>query len=183
MITEIAEHSVDLSLLPERANILDIGCRGFGFTDYFKRLGHIVCAVDLDDLNTEQSYYQCAITGYNGKTGILKTSDPQATRITPGCAVAAYTLDSFSKFVGIDFWDLIKIDIEMAEFPLIMSLDKAPAKQLSIEFHLHYGEYGQAEMKLMEDKLMSLGYEATQHKLDERHGAGYNYWDSLFILR
>ena len=38
MITEIAEHSVDLSLLPLKANILDIGCRGFLFKEGNKYL-------------------------------------------------------------------------------------------------------------------------------------------------
>lgn len=182
MITEVCEHNVDLSLLPEKANILDLGCRGFQFTNYFKDLGHTVYSVDIDELQG-QSYYQCAITGYNGKAGILKTDDPQATRIMPGCDVTSYTLEKFMDFVGVEFFDLIKMDIEMAEYPVILSLSKAPAKQLSIEFHLHYGQYTQADMKIMEAKLRDLKYEFVSHKLTEEFGAGLNYWRSLFVLR
>ena len=35
MVTTIAEHNVDESLLPEKATILDVGCQGFQFTNYF----------------------------------------------------------------------------------------------------------------------------------------------------
>ena len=75
------------------------------------------------------------------------------------------------------------MDVEGAEYEIIMSQYEAPAKQWSIEFHLHTGIYTQKQMKEMETKLFDLGYEAAHHKLTEEHGAGYNYWSSLFILR
>lgn len=181
MITEIAEHSVDLDLLPEKANILDLGCRGFEFTNYFKALGHVVHSVDIDDLNGH--YFQCAILDYDGRVGLHKDKDPQATRAKDGDDVICYRLETFSKLREVPFWDLIKMDIEMAEYQVIMDMDKPLSRQLSIEFHLHYGEYGQNEMVEMEQKLESLGYKEARHKMDERHGAGKNYWDSLFILK
>lgn len=180
-MVEIAEHSVELSLLPERANILDLGCRGFAFTDYFRKKGHIVHAVDIDDL--KGYYFQCAILDYNGRIGIHKDRDPQATRVKEGDDIVCYTLETFSKLRGVEFWDLIKMDIEMAEYQVILDMKKPMAKQLSIEFHLHYGEYGQNEMIEMEAKLFDLGYRIYKHNLEERYGAGYNYWDSLFILK
>lgn len=93
------------------------------------------------------------------------------------------TLESFSKMVGIEFWDLIKMDIEGSEFNVIMSMTRPMAKQLSIEFHLHTDAYAQIGMQLMERQLKNLGYESVSHKLTEQYGAGYNYWDSLFILK
>jgi len=78
---------------------------------------------------------------------------------------------------------VIKIDIEGSEYEVIMSLEKAPAKQLSIEFHLHTGVYGHYEMTMMEDKLKALGYYPAQHERTSEHGAGFNYWDSLWILK
>lgn len=182
MISEIFEHSVDLSLLPPVANVLDIGCRNFQFTDYMRELGHKVTPIDIDDF-PDKTYYRLAITGKDGRVGIHRNNDPQATRVTDGDELLSMTIDTFSNSVGIEVWHLIKIDVEGAEYDIIMNLKKAPAKQLSIEFHLHTGIYTQKEMKEMEDKLRKLGYEFVQHELTSRHGAGYNYWDSLFILK
>lgn len=181
-MTEIHEHTVDLSLLPEKAKIIDIGCRGFHFTNYFKEKGYIVASVDIDDFYGEV-YYRLAITGQDGRVGIQHFNDPQATRVKVGDELLSMRLDTFMNSLGYDFADLIKIDVEGAEYDIVMSLKKAPANQLSIEFHLHTGIYGQDKVKEMENKLRALGYEFSQHKLEERHGAGYNYWDSLFILR
>lgn len=188
MITVIAEHSVDLSILPEKANILDLGCRGFLFINELRRLGHTVYPVDCDYLQG-QVYYNYAITNYNGFTDLYKSGDPQGTRINKrheaqsDSSVQCFTLDRFSLMVGIEFWDLIKIDIEGSEYEVIMSLTEPPAKQLSIEFHLHTGIYGDAQVKEMEDKLLSLGYFPVKHDKTSQHGCGLNYWDSLFILQ
>ena len=182
MIMTIAEHSVDLDLLPEKANILDLGCRGFDFTKKMRALGHKVWPVDIDHLAEGQAYYQVAITDHNGRCGILHTRDKQATRITKGDAVPCYTLHTFTTKCGLKTWDLIKLDVEGSEYEIIKSFAKPPAKQLSIEFHLHTGIYLQDQMKEMEDRLIGMGYNAAKHELTEDHGAGYNYWDSLFIL-
>ncbi len=181
MISEIFEHSVDLDLLPKQANILDLGCRGFAFTKYFRELGHKVWPVDIDILQEGQAYYHMAISNFEGRTGVLHTNDKQATRMKKGDEVPCHTIESFSKLAEVKRWDLIKIDVEGAEYEIIMSLTKAPAKQISVEFHLHTGIYTQKQMSEMENKLMTLGYTAAQHQLTEQHGAGYNYWNSLFI--
>jgi hypothetical protein len=188
MIEVIAEHSVDLSLLPEKAFVLDIGCRGFQFTDAMTDLGHIVYPVDIDKLHQHnrpsyRRYYIMAISGKNGTCSVKYSNDPQATKIVDGPDILMYTVKSFSDFVEVKFWDLIKIDIEGSEYEVMMSLTEPPAKQLSIEFHLHTGVYGDKQVKEMEDKLIALGYLPVKHDKTSQHGAGYNYWDSLFILQ
>lgn len=188
MIKTIAEHSYEDSLLHEGSLILDLGCRGFGFTDWMELSGYTVHSVDCDYLNANQFYYQIAISNENGTVRVLKNSDPQGTMITnildiSEYSVACLTLMSFSQMVGVGFWDLIKMDVESSEYQIIMSLPNAPAKQLSIEFHLHTGIYGDAEVKQMEDKLLSLGYFPVKHDKTNEHGAGFNYWDSLWILK
>jgi len=194
MIDIIHEHSVETSLLPERAKILDIGCRGFLFSDKMEKEGHIVWPIDIDYLGIRK-YVRAAVSDYDGIAEIVRNSDPQATCIRKAGIHEKFTSDNFSDFVycytlktiseavGIPFWDLIKIDVEGSEYEIIMSLEKAPAKQLSIEFHLHTGKYGQHEMDLMVDKLKALGYRAAKHELTNEHGAGFNHWDSLFILK
>lgn len=182
MIQEIAEHSVDIDLLQKEAFILDVGCRGFIFTDKMKELGHIVMSIDIE-VFPDKEYDRIAITDYIGRTGIARPHDPQAMHIIPGDEIECTTLAQYSERKGVGFWDLIKIDIEGAEFKVIMSLEKAPAKQISVEFHLHTGIYKEEEVRMMENKLKALGYEAARHVYEAKYCAGFNYWDSLFILK
>jgi|SRR5690348_1754082 len=177
----ISEHTFDTSLLRENAIIIDIGCRGFELTNYFRNLGDIVHAVDIDDF-PGQDYDRVAITGTNGFIAIKRTNDPQATSVKEGDEIISMTLETYMQFKSIEFADLIKMDIEGSEHDVIMSLQRAPAKQLSIEFHLHTGVYGMAEVALMVAKLNVLGYKTVQHELTARHGLVPNFWDSLFIL-
>lgn len=181
MITEIHEHKVNLTLLPAKAKILDIGCRGFLFTNHFRDSGHDVTSIDIDDIEGGK-YERCAIMGHTGLVGIETFKDPQATRTCPGKDIQCFTLHDFSDLVKIPFWDLIKIDVEGAELEIINSLTKAPSRQLSIEFHLHTGIYSRLDVDNMVAKLFRLGYKIASHELTSQHGAGFNYWSSLFIL-
>ena len=188
MIT-VAEHTYEETLLPEEAKVMDVGCRGFLFTDELRRLGHLVYAIDIESLWPRQNFI-CAIAGETGRCMLKKSSDPQATTILKshgipldGFDVPMYTIKDFSQMVKVDFWDIIKMDIEGSEYEVIMSLTEPPAKQLSIEFHLHTGVYGIQDVRKMEAKLHSLGYEFAKHVQTSQHGMGMNYWDSLFILK
>lgn len=185
MIEVIHEHSVEMDLLPKRAFIADLGCRGFGFTNHFRELGHAVWAVDIDNLGGE-GYDQCAITDHTGECGIWRNNDPQATKIDPLNinieSVRCYTLDDYMKLKGVEFFDLIKSDIEGAEYEMIMNLTKPPSRQISIEFHMHCYQTAEQVNEIVL-KLNSLGYSMEQHIYETRHGAGFNYWDSLFLLK
>lgn len=181
-MTTIAEHTIEETLLPKEAKVMDVGCRGFLFTDELRRLGHLVYAIDIDHLWPRQ-HFLCAIAGYTGKCSIHRDKDPQATRMKVGIDRPCYTIADFSKMVKVDFWDVIKLDIEGAEYEAIMSLTEAPSKQLSIEFHLHTKIYPESAIKEMEDKLLSLGYFPGKHDKTSEHGCGMNYWDSLWILK
>lgn len=183
MISTIAEHSVDLDLLPKCGRILDLGCLGFQFADEMTRLGHSVYLVDIQDLEHPiLKFWRCAISNYNGTAGVKTSTDKQAFSIVDGDDVPCYDLFSFMELIGVGFFDLIKMDVEGSEREIIMSLEAPPCKQLSIEFHLHTGKYTMNAIQEMEYKLGHLGYRAARHEMDSRHGCGMNYWDSLFIL-
>lgn len=182
----VHEHSVDLDLLPKKATILDLGCRGMEFTNHFLRLGHKVFPLDIDDFQPKD-YEQCAITDYTGFCGITRSNDMQATKIGPinhftAEQVPCYTLEEFMRTRGINFFDLIKMDVEGAEEEIVFSLKKAPSKQMSIEFHMHCGQ-SVAVVEAIKFHLEILGYETILHEMTEQHGAGKNYWSSLFILK
>lgn len=189
MIQFIAEHLVDLELLPPQAQVLDIGCRGFIFSSELQRLGHQVYCVDIDSLDQNNSgkvavYHQCAISDFDGMCGLARTDDAQGTKINRlGTGIECFTLESYLRFLTVELLDLIKMDVEGSEFEIIMTLTRPPAKQLSIEFHLHTGVYKHHEVDLMVDKLRGLGYSVASHEYTNQHGAGLNYWSSLFILK
>lgn len=178
MIETVAEHS--FQTLQPKSKILDIGCLGFLFTDEMRRRGHSVCAIDIQDL--EGDYVKVAITDYNGFAVIVPSNDKQAFKIKRSDKdgdVQCMTLDHFSSG---RFWDLIKIDVEGSELEIIDSLDQPPARQLSIEFHLHTGVYSMGAVEDMVWKLHSLGYKTAKHDYTAAHGCGHNFWDSLFVL-
>lgn len=183
MIQTIAEHLIDPDLLKPGSLILDLGCRNFQFTEAMRALGHKVHPVDCDILSEGKAYYRCAISDHNGKAGIARSADPQATRIESGDEVECYTIEDFSSMIGIRMWGLIKCDLEGEELKIIRSMTRPLSKIFTCEFHLHTGIYGQPEVDEMVTKLQSLGYEIASHELTDQHGAGPNYWSSLFILK
>lgn len=191
----IAEHTFDKDSLPNiHGYVLDLGSRGFEFADGMRALAHIVITVDCDDIPLNMPggnfplHNKIAITDYDGHATVMRSNDPQATKIIPMHKLSALegdvvcmTLETFSKKCGILFWDLIKIDIEGSEYEVIMSMDKPYAMQLSVEFHTHCGQTEQQVQQCV-DKLHSLGYKTIQHEKTARHGLKPNYWDSLFTL-
>ena len=114
----ISEHSFDESLLPKAANILDLGCRGFEFTNYFKEKGHTVFSVDVDYIGGG-NYYLVAISGEDGRCDVEYSSDGNATKIKNGNDVLKLSLKSFSEEIKIEKWDLIKMDIEGSEISVL----------------------------------------------------------------
>lgn len=188
-IERVAEHSYCPELMHEGANVLDLGCLGFVFTDEMIRRGYWVFPVDIQYL--EGQYTRMAITDYDGEGLILHNSDKQAASFSGRLpkqnerseTIKCETLKTFSRKMDVEFWDLIKMDVEGSEKQIIMSLTEPPAKQLSIEFHLHTGIYNIQMVTEMRLKLFSLGYIAVQHELTEEHGCGKNFWDSLFVLQ
>lgn len=189
IIETIAEHNVDVSLLPEHAVIADLGCLNFIFCDEMRRRGHIVYPVDIQDLSP-RVHYQIAITDYDGYGYVLHNNDKQATMFSQfdqknvrSERIKCRTLESFKRELQIEMFDLIKMDVEGSELQIIMSLDSPPAKQLSVEFHMHTGVYGDEEVYQMVSHLRRMGYEIASHEKTSQHGLPPNFWSSLFILR
>jgi len=85
-LERIHEHTVCTSLLPDGANILDIGCRGFLFAEHFKGFGHNVYSIDIEDYSLENwgedgKYLRCAISDFDGIVSNKRGNDAQATCI------------------------------------------------------------------------------------------------------
>lgn len=195
-IDTIAEHSVCLELLPENANLLDAGCRDMKFTNYFRELNHKVLAIDIDidDLPEGVLYKKIGLSTNFGKGYVQKDSnDKQATKLVytdfncyphskslASNEVLVYSLEALEKMAGGKF-DLIKLDIEGEELPVLTTAKHPIARQVSVEFHIHCGQ----KLEDVNALLLMLGkyYDIHGAVLEDRHGAGLNYWNVLLISK
>lgn len=182
MVQCIAEHSVDLELLPKNARILDAGCRGFEFTNEMQKRDHIVYPVDCDDLKTARNYHQLAIAASDGTASVVLTKDLQARHITEGSQIEKLTIKSFAQRQGLKKFDLIKLDVEGEELRILWQPIHPVADQVSVEFHAHCTTQTQAQLDDLLDWLEQW-YTIHNKVWESRHGAGFNYWDVLLIAR
>lgn len=204
-IQTIAEHSVDLDLL-SGGICIDAGCRGFLFSEAMRDMGLKVIAFDLEKLTPppemqrpeEIQFLQMAIGTENKTAYYVDTKDQQAKYISDaGLPVQMISLNyiysMLDKFLlkhpaiiksdNVDI-DILKMDIEGEEYRILSDPAFQPIpKQISVEFHMHchralHDQYYDA---CLENLLK--WYEPVQHELTQAHGAGWNYWDSLFIRK
>jgi len=181
-IVVIAEHSIDEGRLPAHANILDAGCRDFTFYHAMRDLGHNVYPVDIDVLETDIPYFRVALSHEDGECGIEYSRDPQATRLRRGSGTRMMTLDSFSAMVGVEKWDLIKLDIEGAEYEILKNAKHPIASQVSVECHCHSTDQTQRMWDELMEQLSDY-YLIFGKVWEPRHGTHPSYWDILLIAK
>jgi FkbM family methyltransferase len=194
-IKVIAEHSVDIDLL-SGGICIDVGCRGFQFSEAMRDLGCKVIAFDLEDMEAPVGveFMNYAISNFNGYGVFKDTKDQQAKYLIPhhegqqGRPVGVMRLvdvyEVMHKGEPSAQVDILKLDCEGSEYDILSDPNFRPIpKQLSIEFHMHahHKMHDQYYDKCMENLLKH--YEPAKHELTQAHGAGFNYWDSLFIRK
>ena len=75
------------------------------------------------------------------------------------------------------------MDIEGEEIKVLKSLKHPYCKQISVEFHhhcvpeLHKANYDKIIERLSKD------YTMHNDVWEQRHGCGFNFWDTLFIRK
>lgn len=175
-IQVVHEHSVCVSMLAPHSRILDAGCRDFEFTNAFRNLGHQVTAIDIGAFNG--NYLRVGLSTTFKSCFISDDKDPQANKLseTGRHKINAVPLSELERIAGGKF-DLIKLDIEGEELPVLASLKHPIAKQISVEFHAHCGQTKQQLDELLD--WLSEWYSIHNRIWEERHGAGFNYWDIL----
>ncbi len=181
MLKTIHEHTLDTALLRPGCCVLDVGCRGFAFGNELRREFQAkVYEVDIDDLGTQQPYFRCGIAHVEGFGDITDHAEPEARSLVSGTRFKVHTLESFSRFVGIDHWDVIKLDCEGSEYDILWNLERPLATQITVEFHQHTeARRSQEFLDTLVQKLQQW-YVARKHR---RYGRSLNYWDSLFVLK
>ncbi len=178
-IVTVHDHSFVQHLVPIYGNVLDIGCRDFTTTNWFLRNEYNVHSVDIGKF--EGNYHRLAIGNENKRVGVSEERHKDATHVIEGDEVEMVTLQEFNKRIGIEYWDLIIMDIEGCELDLLKNAEHPIANQLSVEFHAHMGQTKEQLDELLE--MMSKYYVIRQATWDEQHHAGLNYWDVIFIAK
>lgn len=189
-IQTIHEHSVDLDLL-SGGICIDAGCRGFQFSEAMRDLGCEVIAMDLEDMEPDNPqgilFMKRALMVEPGEYYYVDTKDRQAKFISnmgikvDGVGIHYLYNELKEQGKGID---ILKLDIEGVEYFLLSDPNFQPIpKQISVEFHMHAHRqlHDQYYDKCMENLLK--WYEPVKHELTQAHGAGENFWDSLFIRK
>ncbi|MBW7835265.1 MAG: FkbM family methyltransferase [Sphingomonadales bacterium] len=91
--------------------------------------------------------------------------------------VRAMTLNSLLKHIGVANVDILKLDVEGAEYRLLDRVDRAdltPFKQIFIEFHHHaVPRYSEADTKRIVDRICSFGF--NKFSLDDHN---YLLWQN-----
>lgn len=173
--------------------IIDVGCRGFVFTEHFVNT-HRVIAIDPDpkvfkschhylietlnvaisDKGGQGAYYE------NGEGTVLKELDPDQAHPFKPCDTI--TMDDLYKITGENV-DLLKLDCEGAEYMILGETFKPIPKQISVEFHYH--TIPDVHNKHIDSIFERLEKDYTVHnkRWYEDNGSGFNYWDVLFIRK
>ena len=196
----IGGHTIDESLLTDGC-IIDVGCRGFEFSKYFKLLNDqrkIYC-IDPDEdvfinkpdgmdmMNVAISDKAGVSTYYkNGEATMIRQFDPDPTYVhidqkyANSCKVI--TMDDLYNITGENV-DVLKLDCEGAEYAILGETFRPIPRQMSVEFHHHC--VPQLHMEKIEGILKRLGEYYEIYGLDWRkmHGCDFNYWDVLFIKK
>lgn len=198
----LAGHTIDESILPKAPSVLDVGCRGCDFITAILEIRPEANIIGLDpgemsaglrpgeayrvapyrvlpialvgDDRKEARYCEYSTGEGNFLTDLLEYYD--ATFRTVRCRNIATVLEMF----GVDVLDVLKLDCEGSEYEIISAMKRAPAKQISVEFHDsgYTPGFGQEHTYKAVRWLQALGYEIIQHEITQL-GAGVGHWDSL----
>lgn len=134
------------------------------FPQNFFRLKNTIKNNDLED---NIFLRECAISSVNGE--VIFDSDPdipshsrrisQSSDISQKAMVSSYTLESFLTKESLDRVDFIKMDIEGAEYDLILNTDSSILKKVN-RFAIEYHGRGH---EVITEHLKNAGFEITYH--------------------
>lgn len=201
MIVTCDGHSYDESLLTPGGIALDVGARGFKFSERMAELGLSVIAME-PDLSVECPWLPCPLLYLNkaliGNPEITSAmyatwSDGSGNHLTSTrpehaeeyYAVPCLTLAKLMEHYGIPRFDIVKLDCEGSEYDILWNWPRHAAVQISVEMH---DFLGMRPRETFYEELFAgplADYDVVRHEwkplCDENPVE--NYWDSLFILK
>jgi len=205
-IITISEHSILPELIKKDGWILDLGCVNFTFSVEMKKYcNNIICLDPNDNITNIPDgliYEKKALVDNNDKEVTFyiyndiqgySTLNPKKDwcKLNEVIKVEACNLQDIMNKYNIKQFELIKFDIEGAEYSILENIDWTISKQFSIEFHdfrfmnpfFPNNEEYYNNLKIKMEKYCDIyQHECTDHDGFPK-GMGKNYWDSLFILK
>lgn len=208
-LVDLASHTIDLDILPPAPVVLDAGCRGFGFSSEILRLrpGARVYAMDPDPgllLDGPQriglpgvTFLREALVG-DGRISSLYAAFSYGDgnflcdavpHYASSHVVPCVNIVTLMKRLGISYWDVVKLDVEGAEFQILENWPGPIAGQISVEFHDWTWPWKKVALddpayypRLWAEPLRD--YEVVRHELSTvGPGPAWGHWDSVLRLR
>lgn len=173
--------------------VLDAGARGFRFSKWFAERGHKVYALDpAPDVENPRipnvNFFRSGLVGTNmpGDWSLVELPDKEASYLKRGAApkyIPTTDVPGIMSFCRIEHFDLIKLNVEGAEYDVLSTLEGPVATQIVVSFHEHTGRgIGRAGCDHIVAKL-SKWYDVVQHVWEPRYCSHANYWDSVLLER
>jgi FkbM family methyltransferase len=200
----IAGFSVDTVALRDSVNVgkpvLDVGCRGFAFASavsfhYDALVYALDPAPDIEFDSTSRIKFIRAALSSSANVGVARfavNADLEASHLatshTPTHAgerlldVESISIQQLMSKFAILSWAMVKLNCEGGEYPVLNDWPGPIADQINVSFH----EHTSANRFISTDQVvehLSQWYKPVRHVRDARYGAGFNYWDSLFVLK
>lgn len=196
---KICDHTIDETLLTKNSKVIDFGCRNFQFSkgilDYVDQVYAMDADKDIPEPDDERIKFLWGAVAYkssasnpfvkygNGTGNFIQCEGdplPQEHTIEH---VPVFSLQAVSAMTGIDYWDLMKLDVEGCEYDILNRLEKPVAKQITFELHEHTSKkVGLEKVEQIFEKLKKF-YDFVHVDYSDQHGCGFNYWDVLLIAK
>ena len=174
----------EYSYLFKNLVVMDVGCDWGSFSLWMNDLARKIYAIDISEENikrlktniqtnqlTKIVPYHCAIGGKTKERYYDLDAKPGngSSKITESGfkTIQMYTVNDFMKREGIDYVDVLKLDIEGCEYETLEAPD-FPREKISTIVGEFHGEKSERQKKI-EDILHLLGYRTT---IDKRHFLG-----------
>jgi FkbM family methyltransferase len=208
MIT-ISEHTLEETIIEKDGWVLDLGCINFSFAKAIQKYcDNVLCVDPNPNINPNEIpegliYERVAVTHmenvsentfyiYNDRNGYsLLNPKMDWCQLETTITVPVCTIKSLMEKYNIEQFELIKFDIEGAEYAILDNIDWNISKQFSIEFHdFRFMNPCYPNNELYYDRILPkikevcevVTHEPTDHP-GFPPGYGKNYWDSLFVRK
>lgn len=204
-VAQIFEHSIALELVPIAPVFMDCGASNLPFSMEVRRRypQSRVLAVEPNlDYSAEfpgVDVFRGAVVGkprVDGKIRYAKFSVPIRNYITEAdterfrdedakiIETVAQTLPDILSAYHIDKLDVLKLDVEGAEFEILENLKSPIATQITVEFHdfKNRAKWDDQYFNNLLQHLTRVGYTTVQHEMTNFGSEESNgHWDSLFV--
>ena len=191
--TVIDYKTVRMDLLTDGGWVLDGGCMGWGFAAEMASRRMRVLAVDpsigLKPPNyAGLTFENVALVGIERDTiGYVSQHESQEnyTDDVKGRRVKARTIGQLMTTHNIALFDVVKMNVEGAEYEILSNWPGPVASQITVSFHEFIPGRNPDPDGYFDAMFAHLDkwYRVEQHEWTVKGETEGNYWDSLFILR